>query len=94
MKAPESLVAIGKFLIHVFAAALGFVVVVLVALGLSKFGHWLEALDELPELIVAIVYGLEWFLFGIDTICFIIVIVIEAWSLVVEIWNIHKEQTG
>jgi hypothetical protein len=68
----------------------GFVVVLLVALGLNQFAGWLDSLDKLPEWIIKSVYIIESALFVIDIIVFSIVILIEAWSLICEVWAIHK----
>jgi hypothetical protein len=70
MKTPASIVAIGKFLLHVIAVGIAFVVVFLVTLGLNYFATWLEGLNTLPDFFITAIYWLEWFLFVIDVICF------------------------
>ena len=89
-----SIIAVGKFVIHIVVIAAAFVVLSLVALGLNIFAHWLQSLEKLPDLIVDTVFLLEYFVFAVDVISFVIVALVEAKSLISEIARIHTSKAG
>ncbi len=91
MEISRTLELIGRFLVHVVAEAVTFVVIFLVAVGLSKFADWVEWLNVLPALFIYVLRFVEYLLFAVDILGFVWALIIEFWRLVTQIWAMRSD---
>jgi hypothetical protein len=78
------------FFVHILLAAVMFLAIGLVAIGLWEFTEWIRSIAA-PYVIVSVCEGLTYLLFAVDAICFVFFVLVEGAKLLREIWRARSD---
>lgn len=87
LRIPKPLKPVTDFAIQVVIGAIAFALILLVAVGLAWLVQQIEGWGVAPVWMIEGLHWLEWTLFWVDAVCFVLFLMSEVIKLVMGLWR-------